>query len=157
MSGIGEASAIISVVELGFSLATALNTYVCSVSAAPDDVSSLSSEIEATLSHLRGLESLITKNEETKAWDKDGLDLARGSITDCERIVKKLRRLLQKASRKENENEQIAFVKSEIDLTKFERALWPRLKPQLEVCKSELQRIKLNIILAHHSYMIGTV
>jgi len=107
--------------------------------------------------HLKGLEGLIAKNEETKGWDDDGLSLATKSIRDCEVIVKKLRRLLQKASWKGKEEEKETFVQTEIDLNKFERALWPRLRPELEVCKGELQRIKLNIILANSSYMIGTV
>jgi hypothetical protein len=157
-AGIGEASAIIAVVEIGLSLANALNTYVASVAAAPDDISNLSSEIDATLSHLRGLESLIQKNKETRAWDDDGLELAKRCIADCERIVNKLRSLLRKANWKDKEGVDKKVVdRSEIDLSKFERALWPRLKPELQICKDELQGVKLNIILAHNSYMIGTV
>lgn len=49
MAGIGEASAIIGVIQVGFSFATALNTYVSDVSEAGDDISSLISDIEATL------------------------------------------------------------------------------------------------------------
>ena len=160
MAGIGEASAIIGVVELGFSLAKALNNYVSNVSAAPEDVSSLGSEIEATLSHLRGLKTLIEKNEETEAWDEDGLALAKRSITDCDQIVKKLRRLVSKASWRNFESDEEfdtrSLETSEIDLTLFQKALWPKFKPDLEICKSRLQMIKLNIILAHNAYMIGS-
>jgi len=158
MAGVGEASAIVGIVGLGFSIAAALNTYVSGVSAARDDVTSLSSEIEATLAHLRGLESLIRKNEDTKAWDRDGLELANRAIEDCEKIIKKLRRLVQKASWKDKDDEDLeGFVKSEIDLSKFQRVLWPRLKPDLDLCKGELQRIKLNILLATSAYTLGTV
>jgi hypothetical protein len=160
MAVIGEASAIISVIELGFSLASVLNTYVSSVSAAPGDVASLSSEIEATVSHLRGLETLIKKNEENKVLDDNDLDLAKRCVGDCDRIVKKLRRLLQKANWRDRRNREVTekeVVKNEIDLSKFERVLWPRLKPQLEVCKAELQMVKLNMSLVHHAYMIGIV
>ena len=158
MAGVGEASAVVGIVSLGFSLAAALNTYVSGVSAAPDDVLSLSSEIEATLAHLRGLENLIKKNEVTPVWDDDGLELAKRAIKDCERIIKQLRKLLRKASWRATKDEDMeGFVKNEIDLNKFERVMWPRLKPDLDLCKGELQRIKLNILIATSAYTLGTV
>src|SRR4051812_32287414 len=122
MSGIGEASAILAVVDIGFKLAATLNAYVSSVIAAPDDISSLASEIDSTLSHLRSLESLITKNENTNAWDADGLELAKRSIGDCEKVVTKLRSLLQKSSFRD-EGVRKSFVGSEIDVSKFERVM----------------------------------
>jgi len=146
------------VVSLGFGIAAALNTYVSGVAAARDDVSSLSSEIEATLLHLKGLRKLLTQNERTQAWDADGLETARGAIRDCENIIIKLRKLLRKASWKTtNDNELKGFISNEIDLSKFEAALWPRLKPDLDLCKGELLRIKFNILLANDAYMLGTV
>jgi hypothetical protein len=157
MEALGGVSAVIAVVDLGFSLAAALNTYVTQVSTASDDVSNLSSEIEATLAHLRGLGNLVKKNEETKAWDNDGLELAKLSIKDCEKIIIKLRRLLQKANWKRGDDDLGGFEKNEIDLGKFERATWPRLRPDLEACKVELQRIKLNIVFVTSAYMLGTV
>ena len=61
MVGIGEASAVIAVVQVGFSLATALNTYTADVSDARDDISSLASDIEATFGQLCDLGKLIKK------------------------------------------------------------------------------------------------
>lgn len=160
--GIGEVSAILGVVELGFSLASALNTYVGDVSAAREDVASLCSEIEATVSHLKGLESLMVKNDETQAWDADGLLLAKRAVSDCDQIIKKLRKLVRKANwsdsaEDEDDEANKPFDGKDIDLSLFQKALWPRLKPDLEVCKGRLQMIKLDIILAHNAYMIGSV
>jgi len=98
MAGIGEASATLSVVLVGLSLVITLNTYLSDLSDARDDISSLVSDIEATLGQLRDLGKLIEKNESTKAWSEDGLRDAQKCVTDCEKIITKLRNLLKKST-----------------------------------------------------------
>lgn len=150
MAGIGEASAIISVVQVGFSLATALNSYIADVAYARDDISSLASDIEATFGQLRDLEKLIQKNETTKAWSEDGLRNAEKCVTDCGRIITKLRELLKKSTASLTSKE---VNRDEIDVTKLERARWPFIKPKLEFRQRELQSIKQDIMIAYSSYM----
>lgn len=72
-------------------------------------------------------------------------------VIDCEKIIIKLRKLFKKftafaTSKKVN--------RDEIDVSKLERALWPFIKPQTEVRRRELQRIKQDIMIAYSSYMI---
>lgn len=57
MSGIGKASAAIGVTQVGLSLTYALNTYICDVSNARDDILSLVGDIEAKSRRLAGLPS----------------------------------------------------------------------------------------------------
>ena len=150
MAGIGEASAIVGLVQVGFSLATALNTYVSDVSDAGDDISSLISDIEATFGQLRDLGKLIEKNEKTKAWSEDGLRNAKKCVTDCEKSITKLRKLLKKSTASATSEE---VNRDDIDVSKLERVLWPFIKPQVEVRRRELQRIKQDIMIAYSSYM----
>lgn len=150
MAGIGEASAIIGVVQVGFSLATALNTYISDVSDAADDISNLVSDIEATFGQLRDLAKLIAKNVVTKAWSEDGLRNAQKCVENCEKVIKKLRKLLKKSTASATTEE---VNRDEIDVSKLERALWPFIKPQLEVRRKELQSIKQDIVIAYSSYM----
>lgn len=150
MAGIGEASAVIAVVQVGFSLATALNTYIADVSDARDDISSLASDIEATFGQLRDLGKLIKKNETAKAWSEDGSRNAQKCVTDCEKTIAKLRKLLKKSTASATSDE---VSRDEIDVTKLERTLWPFIKPQLEVRRRELQSIKQDIMIAYSSYM----
>ena len=149
MAGIGEASAIVGVLQVGLSLATALNTYISDVSDAGDDITSLVSDIEATLSQLSDLDKLIEKNETTKAWSEDGLKNAKKCVTDCEKIITKLRKLLKKSTASATSE----VNRDEIDVSKLEKALWPFIKPQLEVRRRELQSIKQDIMIAYSSYM----
>lgn len=150
MAGIGEASAILSVTQVGFSFAKALNTYLSDVSDASDDISSLVSDIEATLGQLRDLGKLIEKNETTKAWTDDGLRNAKKCVTDCEKIIMKLRKLLKKSTASAASDE---VNRDEIDVSNFERALWPWIKPRLEERRRELQSIKQDIMIAYSAYM----
>ena len=121
MAGIGEVSAIASVISLGFSLATTLNTFISDVTDARDDISSLISDIEATVGQLRDLGKLIEKNETTKARSEDGLRNAKKCVTDCERIIVKLRKLLNKSAASTT---SVEVKRDEIDVSKLERSLW---------------------------------
>ena len=140
----------IGVVTVGFSLAKALNTYISDVKDANDDITSLISDIEATLGQLNDLVKLIEKNKTTKAWSEDGLKHAKKCVTDCEKIITKLRALLQKSTASATARE---LNRDDIDVSKLERAFWPFNKPQMEVRRKELQRIKQDIMIAYSSYM----
>ncbi|KAF7504280.1 hypothetical protein GJ744_002538 [Endocarpon pusillum] len=149
MAGIGEATAIIALAETGFSLARAINTYISDVSDAKDDILSLSSEIDSTFRNLRDLAEFINMNETTKVWSDDGIENARKCVRDSELVITKMRKLLKKATASDMSPK---VERDEIDITKFQKAKWPILKPELEVRRRELQIIKQDIILAYTSY-----
>ncbi|KAJ9194605.1 hypothetical protein DTO164E3_7272 [Paecilomyces variotii] len=157
MAGIGEASAVIGVAQVGLSLASALNTYISDVSNARDDILSLIGDIEATSRQLADLQQLITRNETTKAWNENGLRNAQKCVTDCEKTIAKLRKLLRKSSISNSDSEPVGEVnRDDIDITKFQQAMWPWYKPQLEVHRRELQGAKQDILIAYSTYMIKT-
>ncbi|KAL8826011.1 MAG: hypothetical protein Q9191_004064 [Dirinaria sp. TL-2023a] len=105
MAGISEESAIVSVIQVGFSLATALNNYISDLFDARDDISSSVSDIEATFGQLCDLGTLIERNETTKAWSEDGLPNASKCVIDCEKIMIELRKLLKKSTASAASNE----------------------------------------------------
>jgi hypothetical protein len=149
MAGVEEASAIIAIVHLGFSLAIALNTYVSEVREARNDILGLSSDIDSTFAQLRDLGKLIEQNETTKIWSEDGVKLAQKCVTDCQKVTAKLRKLLKKSTASVTSDE---VERDEIDVSKLEKALWPTYKPKLEVQKQELRSIKQDILIAYASY-----
>ncbi|MCJ1250901.1 hypothetical protein MMC30_008129 [Trapelia coarctata] len=149
MAGVGEVSAIVGIVQAGFSLAAALNTYVSEVKEAREDILELTSDIDSTFLQLRDLGKLIEQNERTKVWSEDGVKLAQKCVTDCQKVVAKLRKLLKKSTASATSDE---VARDEIDVTKFERALWPIYKPELLIRKQELRSIKQDILIAYASY-----
>lgn len=118
MEPLGGAAASIAIFQTAFSLASALNSYASSVHEAEDDILSLASEIESTFGHIRDLGDLIEKNDKTHAWSEDGLKNAQKCVRDCERILKKLRKLLQKSTASVT-SEKVGS--GDIDVTIFEK------------------------------------
>lgn len=150
METLGGAAAVIAIVQTAFSLASALNTYASGVQEAGDDILSLASEIDSTFGQLRDLGNLIEKNNKTHAWSEDGLKNAQKCVGDCERILKKLRQLLQKSTVSVTSDK---VWSGDIDVTKFEKFLWPRYKPRLNVWRQELRSVKQDILIAYSTYM----
>lgn len=150
METLGGAAAVIAIVQTAFSLASALNSYASDVQEAGDDILSLAHEIDSTFGQLRDLGDLIEKNDKTHAWSDYGLKNAQQCVSNSEKIVQKLRKLLQKSSASVTSDE----VRSDdIDVTKFEKLLWPRYKARLEFWRQELRRVKQDILIAYSTYM----
>lgn len=150
METLGGAAAVIAIVQTAFSLASALNTYASGVQEAGEDILSLASEIDSTFRQLRDLGSLIDKNDKTHAWSEDGLKNAQKCVSDCERILKKPRELLQKSTVSVTSGK---VGSGDIDVTKFEKFLWPIYKPRLDVRRQELRSVKQDILIAYSTYM----
>lgn len=149
-AGVGEASAVISVLQLGFNLATTLNTYIGDYQDAKDDISRLATEVDATLLQVEELNKLLEENKKTKGLSDYGVILAEKCRTDSEKVVKKLLKLLTKSGASLPTSNVIG--PKDIDISKFSRATWPLLKPQVEVVKAELERTKIDILLARNCY-----
>lgn len=150
METLGGAAAVIAIVQTAFSLASALNTYASGVQEAGDDILSLASQIDSTFGQLRDLGNLIERNNKTHAWSEDGLKNAQKCVGDCERILKKLLQLLQKSTVSVTSDK---VGSGDIDVTKFEKLLWPRYKPRLNVWRQELRSVKQDILIAYSTYM----
>lgn len=147
--GFGEAASAIALAQTGFSLARALNSYISDLGDANDDILDLSSDIDSTCRYLRDLAGIIEKNETTKILSDDGIENAKKCVRDSERAITKMRKLLKKATASDTAAE---VRPDEIDVSKFAKAKWPFLKPELEVRRRELQSTKLDINILYASY-----
>jgi hypothetical protein len=141
MAGIGEASAIIGVLQVGFSLAVTLQGYVGDYKDAREDIISLATDIEATLTQIERLTELLKTNKQAKILDDNGVKLAEICRDDSNRIVEKLVKLLTKTGVKDQNIKPT-------DIKIFSRASWLLLKPRVQVAKRELDSIRIHILLA---------
>lgn len=151
-AGIGEASAIAAFIHIGFSLATTLTTYIADVKDAPDEISSLATEIDATLRQVQELDNLLKDNDKTKGWNQNGVVLAQKCRTDAEKSIEKIVKLLKKTGTEIPENGTIE--RKDIDISLFRRVGWLRFKPQVTVVKQELERTRIDILLARDLYNV---
>ncbi|KAK1148131.1 hypothetical protein N8T08_010770 [Aspergillus melleus] len=162
------ASAAIAFVQLGLSIATTLNTYIADVRHGRADVANLANEIEATVLHAQELDKLIQEDELTARWSQQGRYLAKKCLTDCHDVIKRLSDLLRRsggttpgmpvlngANDAESNDTKSLISRTDIDMSNFNRLYWPLLKPQLQCLKQELQKIKLDILLAVNTYRVN--
>jgi hypothetical protein len=145
MAGIGEASAIIGVVQVGFSLARTLNTYIGDFKDSRESIIGLAAELDATIIQVKELSSLVVTS---KAASEGSKKLAEKCVKDSERLIKKLVELLTKAHQPEDLNAIINIKPEDINVSKLTRAYWPLIKPQVDVVKSELHVMKTDILIA---------
>ena len=123
IAGIGEASAIIGVLQVGLSLAKTLHGYIGDYEDARNDVVSLATQIEATLNQVKALNDLVTINKATKLLDDSGQQQADSCVTEADKIVKKIIKLLTEAGVPETPEQVIK--PEDIDVCRFTRAYWP--------------------------------
>jgi hypothetical protein len=145
MAGIGEASAIIGVVQVGFSLARTLNTYIGDYKDSRDSIIGLAAELDATIIQVKELNTLVISS---KAASDGSKKLAEKCVKDSDRLIKKLVELLTKAHQPEDLNTIINIKPEDINVSKLTRAYWPLIKPQVDVVKSELHVMKTDILIA---------
>jgi hypothetical protein len=145
MAGIGEASAIIGVVQVGFSLARTLNTYIGDFKDSRESIIGLAAELDATIIQVKELNSLVISS---KAASDGSKKLAEKCVKDSDRLIKKLVELLTKAHQPEDLNAIINIKPEDINVSKLTRAYWPLIKPQVDVVKSELHVMKTDILIA---------
>lgn len=145
MSGIGEASAVIGVVQVGFSLARTLNTYIGDYKDSRDSIISLAAELDATIIQVKELNSLVASNKSASDGSKK---LAEKCTKDSDRLVKKLVELLTKARLPEDPDAIVNISPGDIIPSRLTRAYWPFVKPQVDVVKSELHVMRTDILIA---------
>ena len=147
MAGIGEATAIAASIEIGLSLAKTLVAVVSDYKSAREDISSVATEVDATLNQAAELDALVKNNDHTRRLNDRGLRLAEKCKVDSTRIVEKLIRLLTKAGVPGDHPSTIG--PDDIEVSKFGRAAWIFLKPQIVVIQRELNSVRIQILLLH--------
>jgi hypothetical protein len=148
MAGIGEASAVIGVVQVGFSLARSLNTYIGDYKDSRDSIIGLAVQLETTILHVRELNTLVRSNEAAGSVSEDSRKVAENAVTSSKRLIEKLVKLLTKADLPDDPDAIINIKPGDIDVRTLTKLYWPLIKPQVDVVNLELQSMKTEILLA---------
>ncbi|KAL9615838.1 MAG: hypothetical protein Q9160_009219 [Pyrenula sp. 1 TL-2023] len=136
MAGIGEASAIFAVAQVGLSLAQTLVSVIGDYRSAAEQINSLKDELgklaeQNCLSPFRGVEHTVQFRDR------------------CKRIFLDIRLAVQKGDRS---LDPTSFAKEEIDVTCFSAAKWALwTKGKLEGPQRELDQLKASLILFYTS------
>jgi len=73
MAGIGEASAILAVAQIGISLSNTLITYFGEVQDAPIRIQHIGNEVLITSERLKDIGELVDKNHQTRIFSDEGV------------------------------------------------------------------------------------
>lgn len=150
-AGIGEASAILTVAQLGISLSNSLITYIEEVKGASLRIQRIGNEILTTSERLKDIGELISQNSHTKVFSEEGVNSAVRCSTECQQIIQDVRIVLFKTGWQDR---SIDSGKDEVDSSLFSSLRWPFVKTKLEVPRAELHRIKLDLSLLFSAAMV---
>ena len=142
-AGIGEASAILSVAQIGISLSKTLITYIGEVKDAPSHIQRIGNEILTTSERLEEIGELVNQNPHTKVLSEGGINSAVRCSSECREIIRYVKSVLCKGSWKTYSRDS----DKDVDPSLFSTFRWPFAKIKLEVPRAELHRIKLDLLL----------
>ena len=130
MAGIGEASAILAVAQLGISLSNSLISYIGEVQDAPFRIQRISNEVATTCERLRDIGDLVDRNHQTHIFSEEGVQSAVRCSEECQKIIEDVKTVLRKGGWQQKSK---SLEKDEIDVSLFSSLRWPFLKRSLEV------------------------
>ncbi|KEF59957.1 uncharacterized protein A1O9_04805 [Exophiala aquamarina CBS 119918] len=150
MAGIGEASAIVGVAQLGFSLAKTLNTLIGDYKDARQTLTRMGAEIESTSLAMERLGDLAKKG---RLYGDKGVLEAAGLASRYSDAIVEIRTMLKKKNTPINPN---LVSSDEIELSCFQKIQFAFLKPRLEISQLEVSRIKADLTLTYLSMIALT-
>jgi hypothetical protein len=143
MSGLevlGIVASVISIADLGARLSVKLCTFSRKVKNADCSLAEISNDVALTCSVLRELGDNLKKDEQSHLYSNNAVTTAEGVIKECERVFTDLERAL--------EGERAETGTTYFSIKKLSGKLkYPFLEPQIEVMRSNLERLKSTLLL----------
>ncbi|KAL8885261.1 MAG: hypothetical protein Q9215_006857 [Flavoplaca cf. flavocitrina] len=120
MTGIGEASAILTVATFGIALSNSLIAYIGEVQDAPSRIQRIGNEVLATFACLKDIGEIVDKNHRTKTFSDEGVRSAIRCSEECKTILIELKRVLCKSgwSQQSSETEKARYKRDIPGLTR---------------------------------------
>ncbi|KAI7084706.1 hypothetical protein KC356_g6495 [Hortaea werneckii] len=154
-TGLEEASAILTFVQVGFSLAKTFTTLIGEYREAPDELATLANAIVDTLAHIETIKKLLEENETTHGWNANGIDLATSCLQEAERLVKRIVTLLRKSGADIPPNDRIS--PEDISISVLRRVAWSRFTGRIGKINESLAATRQKMLLILTLYRAFTV
>ncbi|RMY78756.1 hypothetical protein D0862_13311 [Hortaea werneckii] len=154
-TGLEEASAILTFVQVGFTLARTFTTLIGEYQEAPDELATLANAIVDTLAHIETIKRLLEENETTHGWNANGIDLAASCLEEAERLVKRIVTLLRKSGADIPPNDRIG--PEDISISVMRRVAWSRFTGRSGKINESLAATRQKMLLILTLYRAFTV
>jgi hypothetical protein len=146
MEAIAGVSAVTAVVQFGFSIATAIHTYVGDYKDAPEDIASLALDIDAVTDEVEAISSLVSHDQTARDLDQANQRIAEKCVGDLNRSLTKLLQLLSSVGIS-NDGPRNGVLTAP-DISRRMKLYWPRVKPKVEEVRRKLDSTRIQILLA---------
>ena len=143
MDVVGTASAVLGILQVGFSLAKAIRETVKDFREAEDDLRSLAEEIESTLYLVSQLDKLVVDNKKTGIFNDGGLAELNRCLKNTEQIVEALVALLTKTGISHPPGTKIKA--ENLIVSRSNRKKWLGQKSRVKEKQDELTKVRLEV------------
>lgn len=143
MDVVGTASAVLGMLQVGFSLAKAIRETVKDFREAEDDLKSLAEEIESTLYLVSQLDKLVVDNKKTGIFNDGGLEELNRCLKNTEQIVEALVALLTKTGISHPPGTKIKA--ENLIVSRSNRKNWLGQKSRVKEKQEELTKVRLEV------------
>lgn len=143
MDVVGTASAVLGILQVGFSLAKAIRETVKDYKDAADDLISLAQEIESTLYLVSQLDRLVVDNKKTGTFNDGGLAELNRCLKNTEQIVEALVELLTKTGISHPPGTKVK--PEDLIISRPHRRKWLGQKSRVKDKQDELNKVRLEV------------
>ena len=150
MAGIGEASAIIAVAQVGIKLSKTIFEFASEVRDAPKEIRRIGRDICTTSERLEEIGRLIEKNPISHLFSEGGIASAIRCSNDCDEIITEVTILLAKGGWVSG---SAALDKKDLDISLLDALRWPFIRSKLASPQAELEKVKASLTLLFNSAM----
>ena len=154
MAGIGEASAIIAIAQVGIKVSKIIFEYAGEVKEAPKEISRIGRDICTTSERLEEIGRLINKNHTSHLFSEGGIASARRCSTDCSEIINQVSGLLAKGGWV---SAPANLEKKDLDISLLGALRWPFVRVKLASPQADLERVKASLSLLFNSAMANAL
>lgn len=143
MDGVSGASAVLGILQVGFSLAQAIRETVKEYKGAGDDLRKLARDIDRTLYVVSRLETLIAESDTNGSFDSGGLETMKECQKHTEQIVEALIALLTNSG--VSYKPEAKIKPSDLVISRSNRMSWLGRKAHVKEKQEELKDIYLEV------------
>ncbi|GAB7334630.1 hypothetical protein MBLNU13_g06593t1 [Cladosporium sp. NU13] len=143
MDVVGTASAVLGILQVGFSLAKAIRETVKDYKDAADDLIGLAQEIESTLYLVSQLDRLVVDNKKTGTFNDGGLAELNRCLKNTEQIVEALVELLTKTGVSHPPGTKVN--PENLIISRPHRRKWLGQKSRVKDKQEELNKVRLEV------------
>lgn len=138
MAEVGIVASVVQLASTGLKLSISLYTFSETVRSADKDIKHIAKDISLTSAVLSELGENLRNDKQHGVASDNAISVAEEVVHECSDLFKDVNAALEKGTGKGS---------GKLSLGRFK---WPYLQPKMELLRSNLERLKISLILMRH-------